>query len=170
MWVRWEHRSRHPLIDMRVFRMRPVWTANLTSFLFGFTLYSVFGFVPTLLQVPTTTGYGLGQSITASGLLFLPVTITQFLSGVATGPLASRVPAKQLLILGAVPVAASLFILAFFHDETWQITLALAVGGIGFGVSLSALSSLVVHAVPAEHTGAVSGMNANIRTIGGAVG
>ncbi|WP_037858948.1 MFS transporter [Streptomyces sp. NRRL S-340] len=170
VWVWWENRSRHPLIDMNVFRLRPVWTANLTSFLFGFTLYSVFGFVPTLLQVPASTGYGLGESITASGLLFLPVTLTQFLSGVAAGPLATRVPAKTLLVLGSVPVTVSLLLLAYFHQETWQFALALAIGGIGFGIGLSALSALVVHAVPAEHTGAVSGMNANIRTIGGAVG
>ncbi|MGP4083461.1 MFS transporter [Streptomyces sp. KR55] len=170
LWVWWENRSRHPLIDMRVFRMRPVWTANLASFLFGFTLYSVFGFVPSFLQVPTATGYGLGESITVSGLLFLPVTLTQFASGVVTGPLATRIPAKALLILGSVPVVVSLLLLAAFHGEPWQIALTMAIGGIGFGVGLSALSALVVHAVPAEHTGAVSGMNANIRTIGGAVG
>ncbi|GEC02752.1 hypothetical protein SSP24_04070 [Streptomyces spinoverrucosus] len=163
LWVWWENRSRHPLIDMCVFRMRPVWTANLASFLFGFTLYSVFGFVPSFLQVPTATGYGLGESITVSGLLFLPVTLTQFASGVVTGPLATR-------ILGSVPVVVGLLLLAAFHGEPWQIALAMAIGGIGFGVGLSALSALVVHAVPAEHTGAVSGMNANIRTIGGAVG
>ncbi|ROO87753.1 MFS transporter [Actinocorallia herbida] len=170
LWIWWEHRSRHPLIDMRVFRMRPVWTANLASFLFGFTLYSVFGFVPSFLQVPTLTGYGLGQSITVAGLIFLPVTLTQFASGIMTGPLAARIPAKILLIVGSLPVMASLLLLAAFHEAPWQISLLLAVAGIGFGVALSALSALVVHAVPAEHTGAVSGMNANIRTIGGAVG
>ncbi|MFF8910791.1 MFS transporter [Streptomyces olivaceoviridis] len=170
LWVWWENRSLHPLIDMRVFRLRPVWTANLASFLFGFTLYSVFGFVPTFLQVPAVTGYGLGESITVSGLIFLPVTLTQLVSGVLTGPLAARIPAKVLLVLGSVPVVVSLLLLAALHGETWQIAPGLAIGGVGFGIGLSALSALVVHAVPAEHTGAVSGMNANIRTIGGAVG
>jgi hypothetical protein len=42
-------------------------------------------------------------------------------------------------------------------------------GGIGFGFGLSALSAVVVHAVPAEHTGAATGMNANILTIGAAI-
>ncbi|MGV9915355.1 MFS transporter [Streptomyces tendae] len=170
LWVRWEYRSQHPLIDIRVLRMRPVWTANLTSFFFGFTLYSVFGFVPTLLQVPATTGYGLGESITVSGLLFLPVTLTQFVSGLGAGHLTSRIPTKTLLVLGSLPVTVSLLLLAAFHAQAWQIAIGLAVGGVGFGIGLSALSALVVQAVPAEHTGAVTGMNANIRTIGGAVG
>ncbi len=32
------------------------------------------------------------------------------------------------------------------------------------------MSNLIVHAVPPAQTGVASGMNANIRTIGGAVG
>jgi hypothetical protein len=32
------------------------------------------------------------------------------------------------------------------------------------------MSSLIVHAVPPEQTGVASGMNANIRTIGGSIG
>ncbi|MEV7238821.1 MFS transporter [Streptomyces sp. NPDC051020] len=104
-----------------------------------------------------------------SGLLFLPVTLTQFVGGVLAGPLTARMSAKSLLFLGSVPVVVSLLLLAAFHQQAWQVTLVLAIGGAGCGIGLSALSALVVHAVPAAHTGAVSGMNANIRTIGGAV-
>jgi predicted MFS family arabinose efflux permease len=42
--------------------------------------------------------------------------------------------------------------------------------GIGFGLAFSAMSNVVVAAVPPEQTGVASGMNANIRTIGGALG
>ncbi|WP_399896175.1 MFS transporter [Streptomyces sp. BBFR51] len=170
IWAAVETRSRHPLIDMRVFRLRPVWTANVASFFFGVTLYSSFGFIPSFLQVPTSTGYGLGKSIAVSGLLFLPITVTQFVSGFAAGPLARIFPAKHLLVLGSVPVIVSFSLISAFHEQVWQIVVATSIGGIGFGIGLSALSAVVVHAVPAEHTGAASGMNANIRTIGGAVG
>jgi MFS family permease len=170
LWVVVEIRSKVPLIDMRVFRLRPVWTANLASLLFGFTLYSAFGFIPGFLQIPTSTGYGLGESISASGLLFLPMLITQLIAGLLTGPLSARTSAKSVLLLGSLPVTASFILLAVLHSARWQVALATAVGGIGFGIGLSALSALVVHAVPAEHTGAATGMNANIRTIGGAVG
>jgi Transcriptional regulator SbtR-like, C-terminal domain len=37
--------------------------------------------------------------------------------------------------------------------------------GVGFGLAFSAMSALVVAAVPASQTGVASGMNANIRTI-----
>ncbi len=39
--------------------------------------------------------------------------------------------------------------------------------GVGFGLAFAAMSSLIVSAVPAAQTGVASGMNANIRTIGG---
>ena len=42
--------------------------------------------------------------------------------------------------------------------------------GVGFGLAFAAMSSLIVAAVPPEQTGVASGMNANIRTIGGSVG
>ncbi|MFC4326439.1 MFS transporter [Streptomyces andamanensis] len=116
-WVAVETRSRFPLIDMRVFRLRPVWTANLASFLFGVTLYSAFGFIPSFLQTPTGTGYGLGASITAAGLLFLPATAAQFLAGLAAGPLARRVPTKTLLVAGSVPTVAGFLLLAVLHAE-----------------------------------------------------
>ncbi|WP_234438588.1 MFS transporter [Streptomyces sp. NRRL S-340] len=170
LWVLVESRSRFPLIDMTVFRMRAVWTANLASFLFGVTLYSALGFIPVFLQTPSSTGYGLGESVTVSGLLFLPVMASQFVGGLAAGPLGNKMPAKLLLIVGTLPTIIGFLMLGLLHGSAWLVSLSAAIGGLGFGIGLSALSAAVVHAVPAEHTGAATGMNANIRTIGGAVG
>ena len=47
---------------------------------------------------------------------------------------------------------------------------ATGVLGIGFGLAFSAMSANVVSAVPAEQTSVATGMNANIRTIGGSIG
>jgi MFS family permease len=61
-------------------------------------------------------------------------------------------------------------ILAFAHTMPWQIYLASTLLGIGLGLAFSAMSNLIVQAVPPAQTGVASGMNANIRTIGGAIG
>jgi sugar phosphate permease len=42
--------------------------------------------------------------------------------------------------------------------------------GIGIGLSYSPLGNLIVGAVPAEQTGAATGMNTVARTVGGAIG
>jgi MFS family permease len=60
--------------------------------------------------------------------------------------------------------------IAFAHDSTWEIYVASGVMGVGIGLAFSAMSALIVAAVPAEQTGVASGMNANIRTIGGSIG
>src|SRR5258708_33781761 len=61
-------------------------------------------------------------------------------------------------------------ILAFAHGQQWEIYLANAIMGVGFGLAFSAMSALIVAAVPPSQPGVASGMNANIRTIGGSVG
>jgi hypothetical protein len=45
-----------------------------------------------------------------------------------------------------------------------------ALFGLGLGLVYASLTSVIVQSVAAEQTGAASGMNTNIRTIGGAVG
>ena len=42
--------------------------------------------------------------------------------------------------------------------------------GSGIGLAFSAMSNLVMQAVPSSQTGVATGMNANIRTIGGSIG
>src|SRR3712207_1213344 len=42
--------------------------------------------------------------------------------------------------------------------------------GAGFGLAFAAMSNLIVAAVLPSQTGVASGMNANIRTIGGSIG
>src|SRR5260221_9708849 len=61
-------------------------------------------------------------------------------------------------------------VLAFAHHHEWEIYLSKAIMGMGFGLRFSAMSALVVAAVPSSQTGVASGMNANIRTIGGSIG
>ena len=60
--------------------------------------------------------------------------------------------------------------LAFAHDERWQLAAAAAVFGAGLGLALTSLMNLIVNGVAASQTGVASGMNANFRTIGGAIG
>jgi EmrB/QacA subfamily drug resistance transporter len=170
LWVLVELRSRTPLIDMAVFRLRPVWTANVASLLFGAGLYSATGFIPSFLQLPREAGLGFGKSVTASGILFLPSTLAMLVTGLLTGFLMRVMHPKAVLLAAAVPPVIGFLLLAFVRAQLWEVVAATVIAGLGFGIALSALSAVVVHAVPAAQTGAATGMNANIRTIGGALG
>jgi MFS family permease len=133
-------------------------------------MYSVIGFLPEFLQTPKSTGYGFGASIIQSGLYLLPLTVTMFITGMLSGRIAAAIGSKAAVIIGAFFSLAGYLMLAFAHTHPWEIYTASALLGVGIGLAFSAMSNLVVQAVPAEQTGVASGMNANIRTIGGAIG
>ncbi|WP_328473266.1 MFS transporter [Streptomyces sp. NBC_00448] len=169
-WVMVEQRSASPLIDMGMMRRTAVWTNNLVALLIGVGMYAVFAFLPEFVQTPSSAGYGFGASITASGLMLLPSTVTMFFVGMWSGRLARLIGGKAVVVIGCLVGVASMAILAFAHQDKWEIFVATGVMGIGFGLAFAAMSSLIVNAVPPEQTGVASGMNANIRTIGGSIG
>jgi EmrB/QacA subfamily drug resistance transporter len=169
VWVRVEIRSEHPLVDMRMMRIPAVWTTNLVALLFGVGMYAVFAFLPEFLQTDAP-GYGFGLSITSSGLLLLPMTVMMFVLGLVAGRLAHRFGSKAVLVAGSALSVVPFLMLALAHDHTWEIGIAMGLIGIGFGLAFAAMSNLIVAAVPPEQTGVASGMNANIRTIGGSLG
>ncbi|UXY31269.1 MFS transporter [Streptomyces sp. HUAS TT20] len=169
-WLLVEARSRTPLIDLRVMRLPAVWTTNTAALLFGAGMYAIWSFLPGFVQTPRSAGYGFGATVTESGLLMLPMLVAMFLSGVLGGRLAPVVGPKAQLTTGAALGAFALGFLALWHDERWQIAFVAGVFGLGIGLAFASMANLIVGSVPAEQTGAATGMNANIRTIGGSVG
>lgn len=170
IWMRVELRATQPLIDMRMMRLPAVWTTNVVALLFGAGLYSAIGFLPEFLQTPRTAGYGFGASVTASGLFLLPMTVTMFIFGMLSAPAAARIGSKLVLLAGSLATVPPFAILAFAHQQRWEIYLASALLGVGLGLAFAAMSNLIVESVPANQVGVASGMNANIRTIGGSIG
>jgi len=169
-WVTAELRAATPVIDMQMMRRTAVWTNNLVALLLGVGMYATFAFLPEFVQTPSAAGYGFGASITRSGLMLLPSAITMFAVGMVAGQLARRLGGKVMVISGCLIGSAAMALLAFAHQQEWEIYLSNALMGIGFGLAFSAMSALIVTAVPAGQTGVASGMNANIRTIGGSIG
>jgi EmrB/QacA subfamily drug resistance transporter len=169
-WIQVEQRAAVPLIDMRMMRLPGVWTTNLVALLVGVGMYANFAFMPQFNQTPRSAGYGFGASVTESGLLLLPSAIATFITGLIAASIARRVGPKAVVVFGSALGAAGMFMVAFAHDHTWQIYVSNGIVGTGIGLAFACLAGLIVAAVPPEQTGVASGMNANIRTIGGSIG
>lgn len=169
-WVFIEQRAKVPLIDMRMMRLPAVWTTNLVALLVGVGMYASFGFTPQFNQTPSSAGYGFGASVTESGLMILPSAIATFVTGLVAAPIARRVGPKAVIVFGCFVGSGAMFMMAFAHDEKWQVYVSNGISGVGIGLAFACLASLIVAAVPPEQTGVASGMNANIRTIGGSIG
>jgi EmrB/QacA subfamily drug resistance transporter len=170
VWVLSETKAAAPLVDMRMMRIPAVWTTNLVALLFGVGMYSIMAFLPEFLQTPGDAGYGFGATITQSGLFLLPMTVTMFIFGLLSGGLSVRWGAKLVLVAGSTLTAASFVLLTLAHDQKWEIYVFSALLGAGLGFAFSAMSNIIVVSVPGSQVGIASGMNANIRTIGGSIG
>ena len=169
-WVAVELRSAVPLVDMRMMRIRGVWTTNLVAALFGVGMYSSFVLLPGLVQEPESTGYGFGASVTAAGLFLLPSTVAMVVIGQFAGRLDRRFGSRRALLAGSGFAIASYAMLALTHGERWEIYVASALLGIGIGLAFAAMANLIVQSVSQQQTGVATGMNTVMRTIGGAFG
>jgi len=165
-----ELRVAEPLIDVRLFRHRGVWTAHIAALAFGFAMFGTFILVPTLLQLPTVLGYGFGKTVSEAGLYLLPTVAAMVVSGVVAGVLVRRIGPKVPLIIGGVSVTIAFIIPALGHSELWQILLSGVLTGIGIGMALSATSNAIVESVPAAQTGEAISANTVIRTVGSSIG
>jgi MFS family permease len=170
LWVRVEMRSAVPLVDMRMMRLRGVWTTNLTAFLLGWGMYESFFLIPRLVQEPTSTGYGLGATVSQAGFMLLPSAVMGVVIGSQAGRLERRFGSKPPLVTGCAICVLAFVIYAGWHAEVWQIYLASTVMGIGTSLAYAALPNLIVQAVSFDQTGVATGMNTIMRTVGGAIG
>jgi MFS family permease len=170
LWAWVENRSTVPLIDLRMMRTPAVWWTNVAALLLGVGMYATFILVPPMMQTPRRIGYGLGASVTQSGLYMLPSTAAILVVSLYIGRLTSRFGAKPPLVAGCALTAASFGLLIVAHDQPWNFIVMTAIQGIGIGLAFSSMANLIIEAVPIEATGAATGMNSNIRTIGGSVG
>jgi MFS family permease len=170
VWIAVEVRSREPLVDMTMMRIRGVWTTNLAAFLLGAGMYSSFVVFPQFAQLPKHTGFGFGASIVASSLYLLPSALAMGLVAACAGTIARRVGSKVALIAGTVASTAAFVYAILAHRHPYDMLITLTLLGVGIGLAFAALGNLIVQAVPPTQTGVASGMNTVMRTLGGALG
>lgn len=169
-WIIVEVRSRTPLIDMAMMRIRGVWTTNVVAFLLGAGMYGSFLVLPQFAQLPRSTGFGFGVSVVVAGLYLLPSALTMSVLGSVAGRVARRFGSKNAVIAGSGVTAVAFAFLAVAHGAPIDMLISAALMGIGIGLAFAALGNLIVQAVPPSQTGAATGMNTVMRTLGGALG
>jgi MFS family permease len=168
-WVVVERRARVPLVDLRMLRIRGVWTTNAAAVLIGWGMYSAFVLIPEYVEAPGRAG-GFGASVAAAGLYLVPWTGAVAIASSVSGRLSTRLGSRIPLVIGTAGSTVGFVWLILAHDDPWQVYLASATLGAGTGFAFSSMVNLVIESVPSEQTGVATGMNILMRTIGGAVG
>src|SRR6187431_2244438 len=163
-----ELRSAAPVVDVRTFRQGPIALLSLLTVVVGFVPYVFYIALPLLMQAPAGTGYGWGMSVTASALAMLPSAVLVFLGGRLTPVLVARVGGAVTAVLAAAVMGVGAVVLAIWPTMPVVVIVGFAVLGLGNGIGYAICAQLVVTWSPANETGAATGLNSVVRTIGSA--
>jgi MFS family permease len=169
LWGVMELRVKAPLVDLRTTARPAVLFTNLASIMVGVSFYVVSLVLPQLLQLPKSTGYGLGQSMVVAGLLVAPLGLTMMFTAPVYARLSAKYGPKVTLILGLLIIAIGYGAGLGLMSAPWQSLVISVLLGAGIGLAYSSLPALIVGAVPASETGAANGLNTLMRSIGTSV-
>ncbi|WPO74098.1 MFS transporter [Streptomyces sp. KN37] len=169
LWGVMELRVKAPLVDLRTTARRSVLFTNLASIMVGVAFYAVSLVLPQLLQLPSATGYGLGQSMVVAGLCVMPLGLTMMFTAPVYARLSAKYGPKTTLILGMLIIAVGYGAGLGLMSAAWQTIVISVALGAGIGLAYSSLPALIIGSVDPSETGAANGLNTLMRSIGTSV-
>jgi EmrB/QacA subfamily drug resistance transporter len=161
-----ELRSRLPMVDFSFFQSRSFLGANAVAFVISFAMLAVFFFVALYMQNI------LGYSALEAGVRFLPSTVLIIVTAPIAGRLADRVGPRNLIVVGLVLIAVSLYIQTHITVNTGYglLLVAFMIMGVGIGLTMSPMSTAAMNAVESTKAGVASGILSMSRMVGGTFG
>lgn len=169
-WVAYELRVPHPVIDLRAQRSPALLAAGTSALACGYAFMAAGVVIPLLVQAPPGTGYGLGGSATAAGLVQLPTGLALMAAGALAGRTIKRYGTRRALALGCALVAVGCLAAALAHGSLVALAAMNVVRGAGLGLGYAAMGALAVQSVPAADSASSAGVNVLLRNLGTAVG
>jgi EmrB/QacA subfamily drug resistance transporter len=165
-FVRWELRTPHPLLDLRVFRLRGVSAGSLV--ITAETL-AMFGFFFLGLQYLQEI---LGYSPIRAGLALVAMAVGAMVFSPVAPALAKRYGMAAVIGLGMAMIAAGLLVLAVVVDGSgiWGFLAATALLGAGVAFAATPATEAIVAALPPDKQGVASALNDLTRELGGVLG
>lgn len=166
IWLPVELRTGRPLVDLRTSVRRPVLLTNVASLLLGFAMFANMLSTTQQMQMPTSTGYGFGLSVTAAGLSMLPGGLSMVAFAPVSAAMTRRYGARVTLITGALIMAVGYVMRVFLTHTVAQVLIGSTVISIGTAVGYAAMPTLIMRSVPITETASANGLNTLLRAIG----
>jgi EmrB/QacA subfamily drug resistance transporter len=161
-----ESRTRHPALDVRLFRDRRLSASVGALGLVFFGMGGVFFFTAFYLQ--NVRGY----SALDAGLMTVPFAIGQLLLSPRSAALVRRYGPKVVGTVGMFVMAAALagYVLLSTTSPIWLLGLLFFIQGAAIGAAMPAATSAVMDVLPRERAGAGSALTNTARQVGVALG
>lgn len=157
-----EARTAEPMLPFELFRRRNFVVVNAQTFFVYAALYGFFVYYTIYLQF-------LGFSAFEAGLLNIPFSAALILLAARFGALSDRY-GPRLFLTGAPALLAAgtlLFLLVDEPSDLWTAGVAaILLFSLGLAALVAPITATALKAVPEEHAGIASGVNATVSRLG----
>lgn len=169
-WWRWSRRCPHPLISTALLVHRPILLTNLATLMVGMGLYFSFLGLTDFVEAMLDTGHGFGASVLEASVVFLlPGALAAAFTALISGRLIERFGARAVIMAGSALGVIGFGMLIGWHSSRWEVIVAGLLTNAYISLAYGAIPTLIVQEVDESQTGVATGMNAIVRTVGGAV-
>ena len=140
---------------------------NIVAFCTYFATFAIFFFTALyLVEVPALSGYKIA-------LVFAPMTVLMIIGSLFAGYWTGRAGPRWPITTGCAAFAAGLLIaspLITQHPDYVALSAALALAGVGIGITVVPVTSAVLDSVPPERSGMAASAANTSREIGAVAG
>jgi predicted MFS family arabinose efflux permease len=166
LFVSWELRSPHPMLQLRLFRDARFSAASVAIALAFFALFGSLFFLTQYLQL--VLGYGAFPA----GARTVPVAAGLIIGSGLSAPANARLGTKVTVAVGMLLSAAGLAVLTGASPTSGYGTVltALLLAGTGIGLAMAPATDSVMGSLPLAKASVGSAMNDTARLVGGALG
>ena len=166
LMIPWEMSSRNPAVDVRMVATRQFGACMLVMLATGGILLATTQFLPQIAQEE------YGYTATLAGLMLSPGGVVTMAMMFVVGALSARVQPKYLIMVGALIVAASMYVLTNVYADLdfWYFARARMLTGLGLPLIFIPILSASYHGIAPEKTDQASAMMNAARNTGGSIG
>jgi EmrB/QacA subfamily drug resistance transporter len=165
VWI--ELHAQEPVLPLRLFKSSIFTLSNIASVGVAMSMFGAIFFLPVFVQGV------IGNSVTNSGAILVPMLVAMIVTSIAGGQLISRTGRYKVpLLAGLISMGAGYYMLATFNVETTNQTtiMAMILIGLGLGVTMQTYTLIVQNSVSREDMAVATSATQLSRSIGAAVG
>ncbi len=166
LFVLWERRSDHPMLDVSFFRNPRFSAANIAITL---TFFAMFGSIFLITQYLQFT---LGYTPLESGIRMLPWALTMMVVAPLSARVAEKFGSKATVATGLTLAAIGLLLMTGLEVDSSYVHVAwrFVVLASGMGLVMAPATDSVMGSLPLAKAGVGSAVNDTTRQVGGALG
>jgi len=166
-FVWFEMRAEEPVLPLHLFKSSIFTFSNIASIGVAMTMFGAIYFLPVFVQGV------IGNSVTSSGAILVPMLVAMIVTSVVSGQIISRTGRYKLpLIIGTALMGLGYVILGTMNIDTTnvEVVVAMVLIGLGLGTAMQTYTLVVQNSVSRQDMAVATSTTQLSRSIGAAIG